>query len=106
MPLHHHLTYRYDAFDVRVERRPYEEETFVRLFEFPDSSSIPRHVVVKKDTKVEFLWTYANVSIKSGSAESVMSIESLPWLKVRIDGKEGYVRDEKDLLALGIMPAG
>ena len=106
VPLHHYLTFGYDAFDVKVERRPSEEETFVRLFEYPAISSIPRHVIIKKDTKVEFLLAYARVSIKSGGAESAISIDAMPWLKVRIDGKEGFVRDEEDLLSLGIHPAG
>lgn len=106
VPLHHHLTFGYDAFDVKVERRPSEEETFVRFFNHPEVSSIPRHVIIKKDTKVEFLWAYARVSIGSGGAECVISIDEMPWLKMRIDGKEGFVRDAEDLLALGIHPAG
>ena len=106
VPLHHYLTYGYDAFDVRVERRHSEEETFVRFFKSPEISSIPRHVIIKKDTKIEFLLAYARISIGSGSAQSVISTDRMPWLKVRIDGKEGYVRDAEDLLALGIQPAG
>lgn len=106
VPLHHYLTYGYDAFDVRVERRHSEEETFVRLFKSPEISSIPRHVIIKRDTKIEFLLACARVSIGSGAAQSVISTDRMPWLKVRIDGKEGYVRDAEDLLALGIQPAG
>lgn len=105
-PLHHYLTYGYDAFDVRVERRHSEEETFVRFFNIPKASSIPRHVIIKKDTKVEFLLAYTRISIESGAAQSVISTDRMPWLKVRIDGKDGYVRDAEDLLALGIQPAG
>jgi hypothetical protein len=106
VPLHYSSTYGYNAFDVIVERRHFEEETFVRFFNHPEVSSIPRHVIIKKDTKVEFLWAYARVSIGSGGAECVISIDEMPWLKVRIDGKEGFVRDAEDLLALGIHPAG
>jgi hypothetical protein len=91
---------------VIVERRHSEEETFVRLFGHPEVSSIPRHVIIKKDTKVEFLWAYAKVSIGSSGADEI-SIDEMPWLKVRIDGKEGFVRDAEELLAsLGIHPAG
>ena len=106
VPLHYHSTFGYNAFDVIVERRHSEEETFVRLFNHPEVSSIPRHVIIKKETKVEFLWAYARVSIGSSGAECVISIDEMPWLKVRIDGKEGFVRDAEDLLALGIHPAG
>jgi len=105
-PLHFNSTFGYNAFDVIVERRHSEEETFVRFFNDPGISSIPRHVIIKKDTKVEFLWAYARVSIESGGAECMISIDEMPWLKVRIDGKEGFVRNSEDLLALGIHPAG
>jgi hypothetical protein len=63
-------------------------------------------VIIKKDTKIEFLYSYARVSIKSGKAECVISVDEMPWLKMRIDGQEGFVRDAEDLLALGIHPAG
>ena len=63
-------------------------------------------MVVKKDTKLEFLWAYAQISIRSGEEESVISIEEMPWLKIKIDGKEGFVKDAEDLLSLGIHPAG
>jgi len=106
MPLHYDLTFNYNAFNVIVENRHFEEETFVRLFNSPDASSIPQHVIIRQDTKVEFLLAYARVSIESGSAECVLSTDEMPWLKVRIDGKEGFVRDAEDLLALGIQPAG
>ena len=106
VPLHYHSTFGYNAFDVIVERRHSEEETFVRFFNHPEVSSMPRHVIIKRDTKVEFLWAYARVSIGSGGAECVISIDEMPWLKLRIDGKEGFVRDAEDLLALGIHPAG
>ena len=106
VPLHYSSTFGYNAFNVIVERRHSEEETFVRFFNHPEVSSIPRHVVIKKGTKVEFLWAYARVSIGSGGAECAISIDEMPWLKVRIDGKEGFVRDAEDLLALGIHPAG
>jgi hypothetical protein len=106
VPLHYYSTFDYDAFNVIVERRASEEETFVRFFSHPEVTSMPRHVIIKKETKVKFLWAYARVSIGSGGAESVISIDEMPWLKLRIDGKEGFVRDAEDLLALGIHPAG
>ncbi|MBU4287703.1 MAG: hypothetical protein KKI12_05960, partial [Proteobacteria bacterium] len=54
-----------------------------------------------------YFWlAYTRLSIKSDKTECEISIDTSPWLKVRIDGKEGFVRDEEDLLALGIHPAG
>jgi len=106
VPLHYDLTFNYNAFDVVVVRRQPEEETFVRFFNQPEVSSIPRHVIIKEDTKIEFLWAYARVSVGVGDTESAISVNEMPWLKVRIDGNEGFVRDAEDLLALGIHPAG
>jgi hypothetical protein len=83
-----------------------KKKTFVRFFNHPEVSSIPRHVIIKKDTKIGFLLAYARVSIRSSSAGTTISVDEMPWLKVRIDGKEGFVRDAEDLLALGIQPAG
>jgi hypothetical protein len=106
LPLHYHLTYNCYAFDVIVKRRPSEEDTFVRFFNIPKASSIPRHLIIKKDTKVEFLLAYTRVSIESRGAGCTISIDEMPWLKVRIDGKEGFVRDAEDLLALGLRESG
>ncbi|MDY6855719.1 MAG: hypothetical protein SWO11_13630 [Thermodesulfobacteriota bacterium] len=105
-PLHHNLTFGYDAFDVKVRRRASKKETFVRLFDSPKRSSIPRNVIIKKDTKVEFLWAYARASIQSGGTESSISTDEMPWLRVRIDKNEGFVKDAQDLMALGVQPAG
>ena len=104
--LHFNSTFGFNAFDVIVDRRPNEEDTFVRLFNHPEASSIPRHMIIRKETKVEFLWAYAKVSIGSNGTECAISINDMPWLKVRIDGKEGFVRDAEDLVALGIHSAG
>ena len=106
VPLHYIATYDLYAFDVDVERRPSEEETFVRLFPEPTASSIPRHVIIRKETKVEFILAYASVSIESGDEDCSISVDRMPWLEVRIDGEEGYVREAEDLMALGIFQAG
>ncbi len=106
MPLHHHSSYGYDAFDVKVERRQIEDLTFVRFFDRPEESSVPRHLAIKKETKVEFMLAYTRVHIQAGGSESAVTVDEMPWLKVRIDGQEGFVRDAEDLLALGIHQAG
>jgi hypothetical protein len=101
-PLHYDLTSRNYAFEVIVERMPLDEDTFVRFFRGPGDSSIPKHLIVRKDSKIEFLWAYGKPTFKSG----YISMEAMPWLKVRIDGKEGFVRDQEDLMALGLRQAG
>jgi hypothetical protein len=102
VPLHYNMTSGLYAFEAVVRRRPSDEDTFVRFFLSPEESTIPRHVIVRKDSKIEFLWAYARPAIRSGS----IALDGNPWLKVRIDGREGYVRDPEDLLALGLRQAG
>jgi hypothetical protein len=106
VPLHYSAPHDYYACDVVVERIPLEEDTFVRFFPEPGASSIPRHVIMRKDTKVEFIYAYTRVSIESGGDECSISVDDMPWLKVRIDGEEGFVREAEDLLALGLLQSG
>jgi hypothetical protein len=106
VPLHFHSTYGYGAFEVSVRRRQPEELTFIRLFDRPEDSSISRHIVIQKDTKVEFILAYTKIHIRSGTSESEITVDEMPWLKVRIDGQEGFIKDAEDLMALGIYEAG
>ncbi len=86
---------------VRAERMPQEAElTYVRLFPEPEAAAVPAHVVIKRDSKVEFL------GCRSQYTFGEVPIEEHPWLKVRIDGKTGWVRDDEDLDALGLPLVG
>ncbi len=94
-------------FPVEVERHPEKEDTFVRLFPEPDEKTTPRHVVVKPNSKVEFLSALArNVLDRNGKWIPAPDALETPWLKVRIDGHEGWVHAEEDLNALGLLLAG
>jgi len=101
-PIHYDMTYRFHALEVDVRRNPPGEDTFVRLFSRPSETDIPGHIIVKKDSKVEFIMAYARPVISKG----VVALDGPPWLKLRIDGREGYIRDPEDLMALGIRQAG
>ena len=70
------------------------------------ASSIPRHLIIRKDTKVEFIFAYTKVEVKSSGNWTSITIDKMPWLKVRIDGEEGYVKDAEDLQALGLRQSG
>jgi hypothetical protein len=92
--------------------------TFVRLWPAPDEKSgQPVKAVVKQGAKVDLLTArVAMGSVESGTTASapgskgplgdVVSIGVAPdadlWLKVRIDGKEGWMHSEEDFLALGL----
>jgi hypothetical protein len=93
-------------FPVQAHRRPQTEVTFVRLFSGPDEGRTPRHVVVQPDSAVKFLSALApNVFDASGNWKPSPA-DDRPWLKVRVDGKEGWVREDEDLRALGLYAVG
>lgn len=92
--------------------------TFVRLWPNPDEKSGPStNTVVKKDSKVDLLtalvatqWTETGASSASNNSKGPMddagsfgvAPDSDLSLKVRIDGKEGWVHSEEDFRALGL----
>ena len=95
-------------FKVEADRRPPENElSFVRLLSEPEEEMrIAEHVVVKKDSRVEILeasgeqvWEEANERIGLGVGEDL-------WLKVRLDGKEGWIHTQEDFNAIGLPQAG
>ena len=92
---------------VAADRVPAEEEpTFVRLFPEPEEGYTPAHVVVKKDSKVEFLAVEVETVWSEDSEGISLSTSEDPWLKVRIDGKEGWIHTQEDFLAIGLPQAG
>lgn len=90
---------------VEVERYPNSDDTFVRLFSEP-ISAIPTHVIVRKDSKVDFI--SARVSfLFDDSGESIsLGVGDDIWLKIRIDGKIGWIHTQEDLAAIGLVQSG
>ncbi len=76
----------------------------------------PERVVVKKDSKVELVaasaemqWNPGKATGPSGDPKNSMDdagtiavLSKEPWLKVRIDGKEGWIHSQEDFDALGM----
>lgn len=93
-----------------AERAPSEQElTFVRMFrESNDQVGLPEHVVVKKDSQVEILAGKVFVTWQGEDAKSGihLGVGDDIWVKVRIDGKEGWIHTEEDLQAIGLNRAG
>jgi len=92
---------------VTVDRAPVEDDlTFVRLFaEANEAFGVPKHVVVKRDSTVEFLGASVRV-VMSGADVVEIGIADDPWLHVRIDGREGWLHTEEDFAAIGVPQAG
>jgi len=94
----------------RVETDPQAAgrgETFVRLHvEAEEGIGTPDHVVVKKDSKVEFLAAEGEVKWEEDEHSVGLSPGDDFWIKVRIDGKEGWIHTQEDFMAIGLPQAG
>lgn len=91
---------------VEAERKPADAEmTFLRLFPGPEPNmGMVRHVVVKRDSRVQIL--NASAVIQWGTSGGLMwlSFRDL-WLKVLIDDsddKEGWIQGAEDFAAVGL----
>jgi hypothetical protein len=91
-----------------VERHPGEQVlTFVRMFtESNEEIGTPAHLVVKKDSRVEILAGKVRVTWEEGQDGIGLGVADDIWVKVRIDGKEGWIHTDEDLQAIGLYRAG
>jgi len=91
-----------------VERAPSQQElTFVRMFsESNEQIGTPAHVVVKQDSKVEILASKVFVTWEEEKGGIGLGVGDDIWVKVRIDGKEGWIHTDEDLQAVGLYRAG
>lgn len=96
-------------FNPEVKRIPTQDElTFVRLLpDYFEPDATAQHVVVKKNSTVEFL-DAAGIVLWNEEAEAVVQLDvgDDPWLKVRIDGKEGWIHTQEDFAAIGVPQSG
>ncbi len=95
-------------YQVEADRTPSGQElTFVRLFaEADEGFGTPSHIVVKKDSKIEILATEAQVVWREDTDAVGITVADDPWLKVRIDGKEGWIHTQEDFQAVGLPQSG
>jgi hypothetical protein len=85
-----------------------KEMTFVRLFPEPEDGFTPKHVVVKTDSKIEYIeaevpisWSADRNNISFGVSNS-----SKVWLHIKVDGRDGWISGEEDFEAVGLPQAG
>jgi hypothetical protein len=94
--------YNVETDRVQLEAGP----TFVRLFPEPESGFTPAHIVVKENSIVEFSEVACEVSWSEGSDGIGLAVSGDPWLKIRIDGREGWIHTQEDFVAIGLPQAG
>jgi len=69
-----------------------------------DDSSIPAHAVVHKDSAVEILAANARIVLDGSSGTIDIGVAGDIWLKVRIDGRVGWIHTQEDFVAIGLQP--
>ncbi len=92
---------------VEGQRKPAESEAAVQLFpESDETVGAPIQVVVKKNSAVELLWAEGRIVWEESEDRVQLSTFEETWLKVRIDGKEGYIHTTEDFRTIGLPDAG
>jgi hypothetical protein len=91
-----------------VHRVPQDRvQTFVRLFREPTERSGPAvHVVVGRDSAVSVVAARARVDWNEEPEGITLSPADDVWVRVRIDGEEGWIHTEEDLNATGLFRSG
>jgi hypothetical protein len=102
---------------LQENERQIQDLTFVQLCPAAGvACKNPERVVVRKDSRVglvaastEMQWNPGKVTGPSGDPKNSMDdagaitvLSKEPWLKVRIDGKEGWIHSQEDFDALGM----
>jgi hypothetical protein len=91
-------------------QRDSKELTFVRLFTEPEEGfGTPEHVVIKPDSKIEYLTAEVPVTWQADPKNVFISAQPNDgemWLKIRIDGKEGWIHTQEDFQAVGLPQSG
>lgn len=84
-----------------------QEMTFVRMFrDSNDRNGPPAHVVVKMDSKVDIVACKVLIIWNEGGQAVYLSTGEDVWVKVCIDGKQGWIHTPEDLNAIGLFRSG
>lgn len=94
------------SYPITVEAHRDNQLTFVRLFPEPDDGSTPKHVIVQPQSKIEYLEARMPVTLNGDAKAIYFSVNGDVWIKVRIDGQEGWIHSQEDFDAVGLLQAG
>jgi hypothetical protein len=76
----------------------------VNLFMEPSESSPTIKIAVSRSSRIEYIETLTEAHL---AGEKNLELRVLnPWLRVRVDGQEGWLREERDFISVGLPPAG
>ena len=94
------------SYPITAEAHRDSQPTFVRLFPESDDAYTPKHLVVQPQSKVEFLEARIPVSWSEDAKSISFSVDGDVWIKVRIDGVEGWIHSQEDFEAVGLPQSG
>ena len=95
-------------YKVDAESNRNSEMSFIRLFGEPDEGFTPKHVVIKPESKIEFIEAQAPVgwsADQNNASFSVANSEKI-WLHIKVDGQDGWICGEEDFEAVGLPQSG
>jgi hypothetical protein len=92
---------------VEANRDPAGDDTFVRLFPEPaEGGGTPSHLIIHKNSTVEFLAANVGIVFDDSDGSISLGVADDAWLKVRIDGKIGWIHTQEDFEAIGLHFSG
>ena len=94
------------SYPITVEAHRDHQPTFVRLFPEADDGFTPKHVIVQPQSKIEYLEARTPVAWNEDAKAISFSVNGDLWIKVRIDGLEGWIHSQEDFEAVGLPQAG
>lgn len=94
------------TYPITVKANRASEPTFVRLFPEPDDGSSPRHVIVQPQSKIEYLEARTPVVWNEDAEVISFNADGDSWIRIRIDGVEGWIHNEEDFEAVGLPQSG
>jgi hypothetical protein len=94
------------SYPITVEAHREDQPTFVRLFPQPDDGYVPKHVIVQPQSRVEYVEARVPVAWNEEANGISFDLHGDTWMKIRIDGVEGWIHSEEDFQAVGLAQAG
>ena len=94
------------SYPITVEARREDQPTFIRLFSEADDGFTPKHVIVQAQSHIEYLEARVPVVWNEDNKAISFSVNGDMWVKIRIDGQEGWIHSEEDFEAAGLPAAG
>jgi hypothetical protein len=77
----------------------------IQLYGAAEEHGQPQLTQVRPESKIEFIETQIPVKLSHDYVEPYTKFEDM-WLRVRVDGKEGWVHSQEDFVALGLHASG